>query len=203
MRELKLGLMRKMFPIVLAFILLPAGQIFAGSISADWTVTADPAVTEDAQAVLEHAMKSWEDVAYNPIYLLAVQEDAGTNYCFLCREAEGYPEMEKGYYLVYIHEDPDGTAYLLDDRMISFGVSDVYHITISPDTEDYMVYQCPASARAGDTVVVEIAFVTDADTYVSINGDTNYGSFSAEGYTFVMPEEDVEIKVWAVGNGLA
>ena len=195
--------MKIVFRIVFGLMILFAGQIYAKSNPSDWVAAADPAVTEEARAVLDNAMKSWDDVAYDPVYLLATQEDAGTNYCFLCREAQGYPEMNAGYYLVYIHEDPDGNAFLLDDRMISFEVRAVYNITISPDTEDYMVYQCPASARAGETVVVDIAFVTDADVYVSVNGDTDYGSFSSEGYTFVMPEEDVEIKVWAVGNGLA
>ena len=83
------------------------------------------------------------------------------------------------------------------------GSKNIYSITISPDTESYMIFMCPESAAAGETVRVEIADVTDAWIYASVNGDQDFGTFVGSYYEFTMPEEDVEIKVWAVGNGLA
>ncbi|MBR2526987.1 MAG: hypothetical protein IKE58_00720 [Blautia sp.] len=83
------------------------------------------------------------------------------------------------------------------------GSKNIYSITISPDTESYMIFKCPESAAAGETVRVEIADVTDAWIYASVNGDQDFGTFVGSYYEFTMPEEDVEIKVWAVGNGLA
>ena len=46
--------------------------------------------------------------------------------------------------------------------------------------------------------------VCDADLYVSVNGDNDFGRFVSDGvYEFVMPEEDVEIAVVIISNGLA
>ena len=69
-------------------------------------------------------------------------------------------------------------------------------------TQDNMIYQCPKKAKAGETVVIDVADVCDADVYVRINDDPNYGHFLNNGqYEFIMPAEDVEIKAGFVANG--
>ena len=80
--------------------------------------------------------------------------------------------------------------------------SDQYKITVASG-EEY-IDRCPKSAKAGETVHLQVLFVTDADMHISINGDEEYGSFAEnESYEFIMPEEDVRIDVWVVSNGLA
>lgn len=82
------------------------------------------------------------------------------------------------------------------------GQTKKYKITVK--AEDYMVRNCPDSAREGETVTLEIADVTDAYVYVWVNGDKDYGHYNKEGlYEFIMPAEDVTIEVDVVGNGLA
>ena len=82
------------------------------------------------------------------------------------------------------------------------GCGNTYKITVVSEKET--VEECPAKAKAGDTVIVKTMIVTDADLYCRVNGDPDFGKFTGDGvYEFVMPEEDVEIDVGAVANGLA
>ena len=78
-----------------------------------------------------------------------------------------------------------------------------YRITVREGDEDFVI-DVPKRAEAGETVTVETVSVCDADLYVSVNGDHDFGRFTADGvYEFVMPEEDVEIAVVIISNGLA
>lgn len=79
--------------------------------------------------------------------------------------------------------------------------ANVYQITLDAGPHD--VESCPTSAAEGETVVVRTAFVTDADLYVSVDGDQEFGEFTNQGYEFVMPDHDVTVRVWVVSNGLA
>ena len=75
---------------------------------------------------------------------------------------------------------------------------------ITLDAEDYLVQSCPESAREGEVVQVFTNFVCDADLYVSVDGDRGFGQFASSGaYEFTMPDHDVCVRVWIVGNGLA
>ena len=195
--------MKKTIIAILTTIALLSTTANAAPVTGGWTCTTDSTITEEAQSVFNKAMEGLVGVNYEPVDLLATQVVAGLNYCFLCRTSPVIPDSIPGYALVYIYEDLQGNAEILDTQEISFGVRPVYDITIGPNSEKDMIYDCPDSARAGETVTVQIMFVTDADIYVSINGDEDYGSFTSEGYEFTMPEEDVVIEAWAVGNGLA
>ena len=73
-----------------------------------------------------------------------------------------------------------------------------YKITYDKDD----VYNCPKSAKAGETVTFETVVVCDADLYVYINGE-ELKPVREGYYEFVMPEEDVTITVSIVANGLA
>lgn len=75
---------------------------------------------------------------------------------------------------------------------------------ITLDAEDYLVRSCPESAKEGEVVQVFTNFVCDADLYVSVDGDRDFGQFASSGaYEFTMPDHDVCVRVWIVGNGLA
>ena len=78
-----------------------------------------------------------------------------------------------------------------------------YRITVREGDEE-LVTDVRKRAEAGETVTVTTVSVCDADLYVSVNGDNDFGRFVSDGvYEFVMPEEDVEIAVVIISNGLA
>ena len=187
-----------------ALFLLPMPTI-AASLPGGWAVTEDSTITPEAEAVFDKAMEDLEGTEYEPLDLLATQVVAGKNYCFLCRTAQAIPDSAPEYAFVYIYENLQGNTEILDVQEISFGIRPVYDITICPDADDYLGFDCPKSARPGDTVILHTnAGVLDGDMFVSINGDKDFGSFTSYGvYEFVMPECDVEINYWVEGNGLA
>ena len=197
--------MKKIIFTVLSATLLLATPTIAAPLVGGWTITEDSSITPEAQAVFVKAMEELDGADYEPIDLLATQLVSGTNYCFLCRIAPVVPDPVHEYAFVYIYENLQGNAEILDVQEISFGIRPVYNITVSSDSDAYLGFDCPESARAGETVILHTdAGVDDGDMYVSVNGDKNFGSFISYGvYEFVMPESDVEIKYWVEGNGLA
>ncbi len=82
------------------------------------------------------------------------------------------------------------------------GCGSGYKITVGSGAD--LLDHCPKSAEAGETVTVTTMCVTDADMFVRVNGDPDFGHFVRDGeYEFVMPAEDVEISIVVVSNGLA
>ena len=78
------------------------------------------------------------------------------------------------------------------------------HRITNISSDEWAIADCPTSANAGDTVKIETFCVEDGTVYVRINGE----NIAPEGWDggeieFVMPDEDVEINVGAVSNGLA
>ena len=197
--------MKKTIISVLLAVSLMTAPVSAVPLSGGWEVTEDATITSEAEAVFDKATEDLEGAEYEPLNLLATQIVAGTNYCFLCRITPVIPDPVPEYAFVYIYEDLQGNAEILDVQEISFGLRPVYDITISPDSDDFLAFSCPESARAGETVILQTkAGVLDGDMFVSVNGDKDFGSFISYGvYEFVMPECDVEIKYWVEGNGLA
>ena len=82
------------------------------------------------------------------------------------------------------------------------GCGSSHKITVA-EGED-LLGDCPKSAKAGEIVTIETCAVCDADLYLSVNGDVDFGKFVEDCvYEFEMPDEDVVIKVWVISNGLA
>ena len=82
------------------------------------------------------------------------------------------------------------------------GCGSSHKITVA-EGEEFLA-DCPKSAKAGETVTIETCIVCDADLYLSVNGDADFGEFVRDGvYEFEMPDEDVVVKVWVISNGLA
>lgn len=78
-----------------------------------------------------------------------------------------------------------------------------YAITVEAQDE-FCVQECPASAKAGETVTVETCSVCDGDVHVAVDGDADFGAFTQECvYEFTMPDHDVSVHVWITSNGLA
>lgn len=68
--------------------------------------------------------------------------------------------------------------------------------------EEY-IESCPKKANAGETVTVKTCYVCDGELHISLNGAAD-GSFIDETtYTFVMPEENVELSVSVSTEGFA
>lgn len=95
-----------------------------GPLAGGWAATEDEHVGEDAKAVFERAVESQEEV-YEPVALLATQVVAGTNYCFLCRGETSYAGGVKApaYFFLYIYEDLQGNAEVMDIQPVEFGMS--------------------------------------------------------------------------------
>ena len=105
--------MKKLLITLLAVLTISTTAFAAEPITGGWEATTDATITDEAKAVFEKAV----DVSdYEPIGLLSTQVVAGTNYCFLCRVTSG------GYAHVYVYEDLQGNAEILDVQTLEFGV---------------------------------------------------------------------------------
>lgn len=76
----------------------------------------------------------------------------------------------------------------------------VHQINIVGDSD--LVASCPETAHAGDTVTVSLYDATDGDLEISVEGVDGTRVDWLE-YQFVMPAQDVEVRVEFIGNGLA
>ena len=78
------------------------------------------------------------------------------------------------------------------------GCSRLHRIHTPKGTD--LITSCPKFARTGDWVEVETVSVTDGWLEISgVNGDFENENL----YVFIMPDDDVYLKVWVQSNGLA
>ena len=184
----------------------------AGVLAGGWKVTADSSVTEKAQEVFDQAMPDHDRVDYDAVALLATQVAAGTNYCFLRRTNAAEPDEAPSYQLVYIYEDLQGNANVLEVQDIEFGLDGKgedgkpeplkdgeYSITLTGD--EYVFADCPSAAKAGEIVMVHTADVTDGEVKIEVNGSDTGRWLEWGTYAFIMPEEDVELHGWISTDG--
>ena len=93
------------------------------TVSGGWEASRDASVTKEAQAVFDKAMSDHDHVDYDAVALLATQVVSGTNYCFLCRTNVTDSDEKPTYQLVYIWQDLEGNAHVLEVKDIEFGTS--------------------------------------------------------------------------------
>ena len=171
---------------------------FTGGVTGGWEVTRDSSVTEEAQAVFDQAMPDHDLVDYDAVALLATQVVAGKNYCFLCRTSVTGSNEASSYQLVYIWQDLQGNAHVLEVKDIEFGLSEEA-ASFPEDPEEIVLEILGSPASQGDVTVV-----LDKAT-AKKNGKTGYEySFSGtiennsdEGimkviYTFALIDENGE-----------
>ena len=79
-----------------------------------WQVTDSPRMTEEAAGAFEKALEGLVGVSYEPLACLATQPVSGTNYAIFCRAQVVYPNAEPYYALVYVYENLQGDAELLN-----------------------------------------------------------------------------------------
>ena len=183
-----------------------------GGLAGGWKTTEDSMVPEEAKAVFDQAMPDHDKLAHEPVALLATQVVNGTNYCFLCRTTVKDSDEMPVYQIAYIWQDTEGNVHILDLQDISFGpggedtapkteaqTGSEHRVTVSGEDDVFISF--PAFAKAGDTVRVHTYDVTDGEVKVEVNG-SDIGTWEEWGtYSFIMPDEDVELYGWISTEG--
>ena len=77
-----------------------------------WKAAADPAVTEELQALFAKGMERLVGVEYTPVVFLGTWGEAG--YAFLCQAAVVAPDTEPEWSIVFLYEDGNGKVILWD-----------------------------------------------------------------------------------------
>lgn len=116
--------MKKMIAVLL--MLLFSCSALADAPLGGWTATdaVSLVMPEEATAAFEKAMDGLLGVNYTPVALLAKQVVSGTNYCFLCEAKVVAPGAEGVYCLVYVYQDLQGNASILDVEDLEFDIDD-------------------------------------------------------------------------------
>lgn len=106
--------MKKIIAMLLTLVMLTGiSGALAESADGGWSAAEDNTVTEERKAVFDKALEGLTGVDYEPIAYLGSQVVAGTNHCFLCRATVVYPDAEPTLKLVFIYEDLEGNAEIL------------------------------------------------------------------------------------------
>ena len=114
--------MKKLFAVLAALLMLMSiAAAEDGPLSGGWTPSADPAVTEELQAVLDKGLEGLVGVRYTPVAYLGSQVVAGTNHAFLCQATVVYPGAEPYYTIVYLYEDLQGNVSVMNIADFDFG----------------------------------------------------------------------------------
>ena len=78
-----------------------------------WSYAESPEVTAEMQIRLEKALEGLAGAVYAPVANLGTQVVAGLNRCLLCQVTPVVPDPQPHYALVYVYEDLQGGAELL------------------------------------------------------------------------------------------
>ena len=95
---------------------VPEAELMGG-----WYYADDPAVTEEIQARLDKALDGLVGATYVPVANLGEQVVAGLNRCLLCQVTPVVPDAQPHYALVYVYEDLQGGAELLQTIDLDVG----------------------------------------------------------------------------------
>ena len=183
----------------------------AGGLAGGWYATEDASLTEDALKAYEEVAFEQDGVHCEAVALLATQVVAGVNYCFLQRTTSDEPGSMPSYSLLYVYENLDGEAEILDTQSITIGLFQTedgndggteplapgeHRITM---TGEKNIVSCPPTAKAGDRIVVFNGEVADGRMVIEVNGQEIEGRDGE--YAFIMPDEDVEVNAWIDTSG--
>ena len=89
-----------------------------------WKAAESFEVTDDLKAVFEKAVEKLIGVNYEPVAFLGSQLVSGTNYCFLAKSQVVYLGAKPSYAIVYVYENLEGQAAVLDITNIRLNMSD-------------------------------------------------------------------------------
>lgn len=91
-----------------------------------WTYAESPEVTDALTALLEKATEGLVGAAYTPVAYLGSQVVAGSNHCLLCQVTPVVPDPQPNYVLVYIYENLEGGAELMQTIDLDVGALCTY-----------------------------------------------------------------------------
>ncbi len=111
--------MKKLLVIVLAVMLLLSAAM-AEPLMGGWTPADDFAVTPEAKEIFDKGLEGLLGMNYTPLALMGTQVVAGTNYCFLARGVEVYPNAQPAYYLIYLYKDLEGNVKILNIAALDY-----------------------------------------------------------------------------------
>ena len=90
-----------------------AAETEKAAVLGGWNIPADTALTEEVIDAFEKAMEGLLGVDYTPVAYLGYQVVAGLNHAILCEASVVIPDAEPYYAIVYIYEDLEGNAEIL------------------------------------------------------------------------------------------
>ena len=176
------------------------------AISGGWTIPGSISLTEEASAAFNNATERLTGTEYEPLALLGTQIVAGTNYSILCKSKGVYPSGETTYAILYIYQDLQGNVDILRVQELELTTDEQVEgiFSISIQSGEDMIVNCPQTAKSGEEVEIETLLVTDATLTISVKDASNgeeLGGYLAEGrYVFAMPEDDVIVDVELVSD---
>jgi len=107
--------------IVLLIISLIPAAVGEGQLAGGWTPADDPTVTQERSDLFYKALGDLVGVEYTPIAYLGSQVVAGTNHCFLVQKRVVIPDAIPSYILVFIYEDLQHKAEIMNMADFDFG----------------------------------------------------------------------------------
>ena len=121
--------MRKLTAILMAIMM--CGLFCAGAFAEDmmmggWQAAADPAVTEELQAVFDKGLDGLVGVNYVPVAYLGSQVVAGTNHAFLCQATTVVPDAVPRFVIIYLYEDLSGNVSIMNIADFDIGALCTY-----------------------------------------------------------------------------
>ena len=102
----------------------------AQNLAGGWAATEDITVTEEAQQAFDAAVETEEEaltgLELEAVALLGTQVVSGTNYCILCRGRSAGKELRQDpfYAVLYIYQDLEGNAKILDADDLDMGIDE-------------------------------------------------------------------------------
>ena len=96
----------------------------AEPLTGGWTPSADPAVTEERNALFQKGVETLTGIEYIPLVYLGSQVVAGVNHAFLCQAVSAYPgslETIPAYAIVYLYENLQGNVSILNISDFNIG----------------------------------------------------------------------------------
>ncbi|MBQ6595337.1 MAG: hypothetical protein IJH78_06770 [Clostridia bacterium] len=115
--------MKKIFALILVAMMLFAAGAMAeeNAMTGGWTPSADPAITEDVQALFDKGLEGLVGVDYVPVAYLGSQVVAGTNHAILCQGTVVYPDAAPAYFIIYLYEDLEGNVSIMNIADLDIG----------------------------------------------------------------------------------
>lgn len=113
--------MKKLIALLLVSLMLVPAAVFAEPAVGGWTPAADPAITEEVQALVDKALDGLLGVHYVPVAYLGSQVVAGTNHAILCQATVVYPDAEPTFVILYLYQDLQGNVSILNIAELDVG----------------------------------------------------------------------------------